>query len=208
MIISRPFKLSPLFTFICGVSYFICSCDRSENIEQDPPDAGFSYTSTRGFPVQVQFTNLSVTGMGTATYSWDFGDGSFLTGTGAVVNAPVHIYISPGVYLVKLIQTEAGGTKDTLVMALNLNLTGPSGHSNRINTAAFSFAINTSYITTFSNSSTHANSYLWEFGDGTTSTSASSNVTKNYPAPGTYHVRLTATGSGGTDTCSASITFN
>jgi PKD repeat protein len=44
---------------------------------------------------------------------------------------------------------------------------------------------------TFTNTSQNANSYLWEFGDGTTSTAT--NPSKNYNTKGTYIVKLTAT---------------
>jgi len=50
----------------------------------------------------------------------------------------------------------------------------------------------------FNNESTNATTYLWEFGDGTTSTQK--NPTKTYNVGGTYSVKLTATGTGGSAT--------
>lgn len=47
----------------------------------------------------------------------------------------------------------------------------------------------------FDNTSTNATSYLWNFGDGTTSTEI--NPTKTYNVGGTYSVSLKATGEGG-----------
>ena len=52
-------------------------------------------------------------------------------------------------------------------------------------------------ITTL-NSSKNAASYLWDFGDGTTS--ALTNPTHTYASSGVYIVRLVATGPGGTAT--------
>jgi|GEM_PF-898716 len=46
-------------------------------------------------------------------------------------------------------------------------------------------------VITFTNTSQNANSYLWEFGDGTTSTIT--NPSKTYNSKGTYNVKLTAT---------------
>lgn len=48
----------------------------------------------------------------------------------------------------------------------------------------------------FTNASENADSYTWDFGDGTTSTDP--NPTKTYTKPGLYTVRLTAVGEGGT----------
>ena len=54
---------------------------------------------------------------------------------------------------------------------------------------------NAPLFTTFTNASSEADSYEWDFGDSTTSTLT--NPTKTYTAPGTYTVRLTATGPNG-----------
>ncbi len=65
-------------------------------ISQDMTGARFSGTPTSGpAPLQVQF--LANTGEEIATWSWDFGDGSFGSGMN-----PVHIYTTPGTYTVKL----------------------------------------------------------------------------------------------------------
>lgn len=50
---------------------------------------------------------------------------------------------------------------------------------------------------TFFNISTNATSYLWNFGDGNTSTEF--NPVHNYPLAGTYTVRLKVTGPNGVD---------
>lgn len=56
---------------------------------------------------------------------------------------------------------------------------------------------------TFTNTSTNATSYSWDFGDGNTSTSF--NPTNRYTSGGSYTVKLTATGKGGTNTVSLTI---
>jgi uncharacterized membrane protein len=55
----------------------------------------------------------------------------------------------------------------------------------------------------FSNCSSGADTYLWEFGDGTTS--SSSNPTHQYQNAGTYTVKLTAYNKGGRSTASKII---
>src|SRR5688572_754439 len=64
-------------------------------------------------------------------------------------------------------------------------------------TADFTFAADatTPGKFNFTNTSENATSYLWDFGDGTTSTLASPSHT--FPANGTFQVKLTASGSGG-----------
>lgn len=57
---------------------------------------------------------------------------------------------------------------------------------------------------TFTNTSQNATSYAWEFGDGTTSNEA--NPTHTYAAAGSYSVKLTATGPGGTDAVTQPLT--
>ncbi|MEQ1678188.1 MAG: PKD domain-containing protein [Chitinophagaceae bacterium] len=199
-----------LFAFITIAALFLVqatSCTPDNTPDANPPDASFTYTSTRNFPVNVQFVNTSTSSApGPSTFAWDFGDGSFLNTTGSV--NPLHAYVAAGAYLIKLIQTQSDGVKDTVILAINLSPTGPSGSSSRSTTASFLYSItNNSFTTTFTNSTLNAESYLWEFGDGTTSTSASSTLTKSYTAPGTYHAKLTATGPGGVDTCSTSLVF-
>lgn len=56
----------------------------------------------------------------------------------------------------------------------------------------------------FTNTSTGATSYAWDFGDGTSSTLAQPSHT--FTAPGSYVVRLTASGAGGTSSATSTIT--
>jgi PKD repeat protein len=194
-------------TIIISVA-FLCfgiSCTK-QNTPSQAPHASFTYTSARNFPVSIQFTDQTVYPPGVfMSWLWNFGDGSIST-----LHNPLHVFLNAGTYVVKLITTQQGpgGIKDSASQIINLNLAGPSGNSTRTATASFSFVIvNDIFTTTFVNGSTNASSYLWEFGDGSSSTSGNSTVTKNYQAPGTYHVKLTATGPGGVDTCGATIIF-
>ncbi len=72
-------------------------------------------------------------------------------------------------------------------------------------TADFGIASKTGLTVTFVNLSSGADSYLWEFGDGTVSTASA--PTHTYAAAGTYKVRLTAeSNEGSSDTVSKSVT--
>lgn len=55
----------------------------------------------------------------------------------------------------------------------------------------------------FTNTSTNANSYSWNFGDAGTSTAVSPQ--HNYPSYGNYNVKLTASGEGGMNTATKTI---
>jgi len=75
--------------------------------------------------------------------------------------------------------------------------------------AAFSYTgagANAPANVAFTNSSTNATSYNWDFGDGGTSTEV--NPTHTYTVAGTFNVKLKATGSGGTNEITKSLTIN
>ena len=67
-------------------------------------------------------------------------------------------------------------------------------------------AVDTTQTINFTNNSTNASSYSWNFGDGTTSIETSPN--KQYASAGSYTVTLTATNSCGSDTATTTITVN
>lgn len=70
--------------------------------------------------------------------------------------------------------------------------------------AAFTSAVaGSSYQIAFTNSSTNATSYLWDFGNGQTSTQQA--PTHTYSANGSYTVTLTATNGGCTDVTTGSV---
>ena len=60
----------------------------------------------------------------------------------------------------------------------------------------FSYTIKSNGIVSFINTSTDATSYLWDFGDGTTSTTSAASFDHKYSQNGTYKAHLTAYGNG------------
>ncbi|MFP4288424.1 MAG: PKD domain-containing protein, partial [Bacteroidales bacterium] len=153
------------------------------------PNANFYGNPTSGVaPLTVNFTNTST---GTITsYFWEFGDGTTSTSTN-----PSKTYNIPGAYTVKLTATGPGGAHTkTRNNYITVSYAPPvANFSGSPRSGVAPLTVN------FNNTSTETiTSYFWEFGDGTTS--ISTNPSKTYNIPGTYTVKLTATGPGGSDT--------
>jgi PKD repeat protein len=149
------------------------------------PIAGFTGSPTNGpAPFTVSFTNLST---GATSYSWNFGDGK----TSSAVN-PVNTYTNAGSYAVQLTAIGVGGT-GTLTRASYIVVTSPPPPvvANFVTSATNGVA---PLIVTFTNLSSGAASYAWDFGDG--KTSAAMNPINTYANPGTYNVKLTAINGG------------
>ncbi len=154
------------------------------------PVAQFTATPTSGLaPLTVNFTNTSTGSI--TSYAWAFGDGT----TSTAAN-PVKVYSAAGTYTVSLTVTGPGGSNtQTRTNYITVTTAGAP---------VAQFTATTTWGTArltvpFTNTSTgNITSYAWNFGDGTTSTAA--NPTKVYSVPGTYTVRLTVTGPGGSNT--------
>ncbi len=134
----------------------------------------------------VSFTNTTTPGAGNSI--WYFGDGT----TSTTAN-PTHAYTTAGTYTVKL-KVTYNNCSDSVTHTVTV-ATGPSTSFSGSPLASCSAPL----TTTFTNNTTGAVSYLWFFGDGTTSTSP--NPAHTYNTNGTYTVKLVSTSSNGcTDT--------
>ncbi|MCB0625781.1 MAG: PKD domain-containing protein, partial [Saprospiraceae bacterium] len=151
-----------------------------------PPVANFSATPTSGcIPVTVQFTDLSENNP--IAYIW-----SFPGGIPSASNQPNPIvaYTQAGVYDVTLTVVNPAGNDTYSVNDLIVIQQPP--------TALFTSAINGTTVNFTNTSSANATSYLWDFGDGMTSTQA--NPSHTYTGDGAYVVMLTATNNCGSST--------
>ncbi len=152
----------------------------------DNPVADFTApdTSSCKAPLTVNFKNNST---GAATYQWDFGDGN----TSATAN-PSHTYTSTGIYTVTLIVTNANGCTDTLQKTNYIQIQPPHVSINNLPVARCA-----PLTWTFSSTIQSIDpvvSYLWDFGDGTTS--AAANPTHVFGV-GSYKIKLVITTAGG-----------
>jgi len=157
---------------------------------ETPPSAGFSAPVTTGCPpFSVTFSNLSSTNA--TTFVWDFPGGDPDTST---MEEPTIIYNTPGTYDVTLIASNSAGA-DTVTLADYITV-------NPFPSPSFTSSINGLDVD-FTNTSTEANSYSWDFGDGGTSTDV--NPSHTYADDGTYDVVLTATNDCGSVTSTETV---
>lgn len=147
----------------------------------------------------TQFYDYS-TGSGSLNYFWDFGDGTY----SSTVGDETHVYASAGTYIVCLtIADSTSSCSDIYCSSItvgssascNANFTIVQDSTNLYNY----FVYNTS---TFSSGSV---AYLWDFGDGTTSTAAYPSHTYASTAPVVLCLTISDT-SGCTDTYCDTIT--
>lgn len=163
----------------------------------DKPTASFSHSGSNGScvaPVTVQFVNSSTNA---DSYTWLFGDG----GSSSLQN-PTHQYSVSGNYTVTLIAHSNSGCNDTIAKT-NYIIIGPP---KIISFTGIPF-VGCSPYTIFPGANIRTAetiaSYLWDFGDGSTSTSA--NPSHAYSLEGVYSVKLVITTSSG---CKDSLTMN
>ena len=151
------------------------------NIAAPVPVASFTGTFTGCNPLTVTFTNNSQWG---TNFKWYFGDGTDSV-TIASTNM-THTYTAAGVYSVKLVVTGPGGADS---LKLNNNITvRPTPIANfTANPITLNLPDNQ---VTFTNTSTGATSYIWNFGDGDTSHAVSPK--HEYAEPNDYQVSLIA----------------
>lgn len=131
-----------------------------------------------------------------STNAWDFGDNTFAMG--ANVNK---VFTSAGTYTVKLTGTTLAGCVNSIERDIVVAATAPPSGPTPPNTSA-SFTVNdnsqcvTGNSFTFTNTTTLSGdeTYLWEFGNGTTATTKDASV--SYTTAGNYLVKLTVTKNG------------
>lgn len=156
-----------------------CSDDATQTIEITAPEpvANFTFDAEGCIPLTVAFDDLSIYA---ADYFWDFGDG----GT-ATVASPTYTFYQAGTFTITLIVTGFGGDQDVFQSEIEV---WPQA------VAAFTVtpdevSIPSQPVQTL-NLSQNATSYLWDFGDGTTSNDFQ--PSHYYTEEGFYTISLTA----------------
>lgn len=175
--------------------YGQCVQEVAETVEIKPtiPEIDFEYHPAEGCgPLTVQFINKSKY-IDEGTLLWDFGDNN--TSRSREKN-PTYTYYEPGRYTVTLQASNAVGIVEKETKEYIINVYDNPRANFRIR-QGMPIYMPDSVI--FRNESVGAVSYLWDFGDGTTSTEFA--PTHAYAAPGDYTITLVATSAlGCTDT--------
>jgi len=132
---------------------------------QNAPVAGIIANPTTGTsPLTVRFTDASTGSFN--SYDWDFGDGSPHDTTAN----PSHEFTSAGVYTVSHTVNGAAGisnTATTTITVTGLSINFAADYTAGVASAEHGFAVQFT-----STPNPGATSYLWDFGDGSTSTDA------------------------------------
>lgn len=161
---------------------FGCSSSHSENVLVNlTPTVSFTSITGGCEPLLVDFTNTSEGGF---TYEWDFGDGTTSTD-----QDPSHTYAA-GVYDVSLAVTSAEGCMASLNYPAYIEvLSVPIADASVLEDITHPYDLSQATFH-FQNSSQFATDYLWDFGDGTSSTET--DPTHTYTSLDTFYVLLTA----------------
>ena len=175
------------------VSNGSCSDTTFRTIEILPPSpvADFTGPAQGCAPLRVQFNNLSENAV---VSTWSFGDGNQST-----ANNPVYTYYQPGIYSVTLTVVGPDGSTDVMTQEQIIYV-----YAN----ATASFAVTPNNVSVPGepvyclNLSANASTYVWDFGDGSTSTEES--PLHYYQEQGEYDVSLIATNENG---CADTLTL-
>ncbi|MEL6639642.1 MAG: PKD domain-containing protein, partial [Bacteroidota bacterium] len=155
-----------------------------------PPTAGFSADNQSGCaPLTVQFSDQSSSNA--TAWSWSFPGGTPATST---EQNPTVTYNDGGTYNVSL----------TVSNAVGMDISTQTSYITVAPQPSPSFtALRNDFTVNFTNTSSDATSYSWDFGDGNGSMDI--NPVHTYAMEGTYTVVLTATNDCGVQTSSQSV---
>lgn len=183
------FTVSLTISNECGTEVFT----QEITVQQPAPQAAFTSVNPAigCAPLTVTYVNQS---LNAESYAWTFPGGVPETST---LPNPTVTYLDAGVYDVILVATNQTGSSTSETQNLVEVLPSPAG----------SFSYTSDLLTAqFSSSVTNTDNYLWEFGDGETSTDP--NPSHTYNMGGTYSVSLSISNDCGTIVITQEIGVN
>jgi gliding motility-associated-like protein len=187
----NPTERDTLFTVrLVSTSFFGCEDSGQTQITVHPsPQASFTADPvSQMMPDRtVNITNTSQSG--NWQFQWRFDDGD----TSAIRDPGSHTFPGTGNYLITLV-VKGEHCADSTWQSIEIIPHPPVAEFKPIEPGCMPLTIQ------FENSSSYSNTFLWEFGDGAVSNKPNPEYT--YYEPGTYKIKLTAWGEGGTDTYS------
>ncbi len=152
---------------------------KNKFIYDSPISSGISINTSplcSGIPIHVSTPSV-ISGKTITSWAWDFGNGA----NASTQNASV-TYSTNNSYTISVNVLTTDGCPFTLFTNVTTNLTPVASFTDYINTV-----VDTVF---FTNTSTPAANYLWNFGDSYTSTQT--NPSHHYSSGGNYNVTLTA----------------
>jgi len=133
----------------------------------------------------VQFSDSSITlGTSLVAWQWAFND-PYTSQDSAFVKNPTHVFDSVGAFLVRLVVTDNHYCRDTVAKSVVIHATPQAGFDILYNYRGVTGQV------LMQNISKGASSYLWNFGDGNTSTEK--NPVYRYTSVDTFHIMMVAT---------------
>jgi PKD repeat protein len=171
-------------------SFFNCLDTAHVDILVHPsPQASFVASPLSQMIPDKTINIQNTTPEGIWTYSWSFGDGSFSDQR----EPGSHEYGGPDDYMLKLV-VSSEHCADSAFASIEIKPHPPVAMFKGVTPGCTPLTIQ------FENMSAYSNEFLWEFGDGAVSNKPNPDYT--YYEPGTYKIKLTAWGEGGTDSYS------
>jgi gliding motility-associated-like protein len=170
------------------------------------PIANFTAPGNSCGETTIMFKNMS-SGIGNfSTYSWDFGDGIKST----VIN-PTHSYSAVTSYVVTLTVSNGNNCKDSYKDTVTILPGAVASVEGKDKDGDTKYCLLKTDLTTvdtvdFYNQSSNAESFRWDFGDGSPlfTTASQAKITHIYTSYGTFKVTMIATS---TDGCEKSATL-
>ncbi len=143
--------------------------------------ANFTFTPSSGCsPLVVKFTNTST---GASSYTWRLGNGNNST-----LTDPSAIYSTPGKYTVTLIARDASGNVDSVVKKDIITVFENPTANFKADVSRGCAPLKVSFTDISKKGSEDIVSWLWDFGDGNTSTLQ--NPSNTYTLTGNFDVTL------------------
>lgn len=183
-------EINPEHTYLSAGTYSInltattekgCVISSARSVTIHPMPSAVFTANDQCDGTDITFNNSSSISTGTNTYLWTFGDGTTSTDEN-----PVHSYSSPGSYEVILRVTSDQDCMQETAAYVNVN-PNPIAAFIATNSCRGSATVFTNGTAISSGTLT----YLWQFGDGNTSTSQ--HPSHMYASSGTFNVTLTVT---------------
>lgn len=179
--------------FVYATNNYLSAADTlTIEVKKTPPISSFDYSileDTR----QVSFMDLSLNQP--TSWFWDFGDGKTST-----QQNPIHNYLDPGKYVVRLVTSNAFGLDATEAVVEVGNTASPI--------ASFNYSIidKSGQIKFIDVSENSPKDWKWDFGDGNNSTEQNPN--HKYQTSGEYEVSLVVSNQYGIDTSKQNLNIN